>query len=207
MTKFRFIGHLEFLGRTVPLDLWFDCSETDLADALAGLIVYPDDPNWPMPTIPELDDKSRPAAETRPGIADPNLFAEMDDLDDARKWQYIADHHSWLFRDDSPEQAATAVPALVQPPGSLKDIQKIQRQQANDVDDLEADLAKLRQIPREHLLKTDGTINTSEVARSLGYRAGGGKWEYFSELAAILQAEYDDQDLAAGNLDQAEEAA
>lgn len=62
------------------------------------------------------------------------------------------------------------------------------------VDPIEADLAKLRAVPREQLTHRNGTLNKSAVARALGYSTGGGNWDYVGEVTAHYQAEIDEAD-------------
>lgn len=189
MAQFRFTGQVEFLGHQVPVDLWFECSTMDLAAALSGLLCRPDDPARPLPEPAHLP--AGEASPQRPRIADGDLFDEMVEGDDPHNWQVIADRFPWLFQDESPQ---TAVPGLSRPPKNLKDIKKLQQPQAQE-DTFEADLDTLRSLPRESLLKADGTVNISALARELGYSTGGGKWDDLREMAAILQAEYDEMDL------------
>lgn len=63
-------------------------------------------------------------------------------------------------------------------------------------DQLDIDLAKLRAIPREELVKPDGKVNQSAIARQLNLPTGGGKWGYIQELASYLQDEYDQAEAA-----------
>ena len=165
MTKFRFTGRLEFLGYTVPVDLWFDCSRTDLIDALSGLLCHVDDPTWPVTDEKPALDSGPPAALPRRSITSPHLFDELYPDGDQRNWLILAERFPQLF----PEEKAGSVPGLPAPPKNRADIDKLRRQGSlvgdgpEDGSDFEQDLAALLDIPREELLKSDGTINASVI--------------------------------------------
>jgi len=59
---------------------------------------------------------------------------------------------------------------------------------AAQIDQVAADLERLAKVPAKTLLKPNGTINKSAVARVLGYSTGGGKWAHVSDVVQRLRS-------------------
>jgi hypothetical protein len=187
MNELHIAGYVTFQGRQVPFEFSLDVDAPGLALALCNLLSYPDDPG-------PLELPAGVGAEAA-GAGDDiqPQYITSDDIKnaptEARKWSLLAARFPELFAPDP------ALPQSSRPPRSLADIRKLE--QTAETDPLELDLARLRVIAREELTKANnGEVNASEVARRLGYPTGGTKWGYVQTLSQVLQAEYDEQDLA-----------
>lgn len=54
-------------------------------------------------------------------------------------------------------------------------------------DPVAADVQRLADVPIDKLLKPDGSINKSAVARELDYSTGGSAWDHITEVVEQLQ--------------------
>lgn len=161
MTSLRFVGNLHFMGQQWPVDFTINIPDDQPTPPGDGIYRANIDPiTEPFELNPA--DRGLPI-EIRPHagrkITVQAVAAAAADQD---KDALLAARFPWLA------DCFTVSPAKPDP--------------------VAADIQRLANVPEQVLLKPDGTINKSAVARELGYTAGGGKWAHINEIATRLRS-------------------
>jgi len=173
-------GQIEINGQIIPVDLSSD-SRTGLAGALLALIPVEEAGVVRGQTAAPQAERFSRGRQRSNGDADPlelrahpydwitqDRLTGNPDID----MGLIGLRYPWLSYTIDPRHIAAA-----------------ERYLAGDeaaADPFEADVARLRALPQDELIKTDGSLNLSAVARAVGRRTGGSDWAYVQELAAAL---------------------
>lgn len=160
MTELRFVGNLLFMGQQWPVDFTVNIPDDPASpgDGIYRATIEPITEPFELNTA----DRALPI-EIRPHAGRKITVQAVAAADgDQDKDALLAARFPWLA------DCFTVAPAKP--------------------DQVAADLQRLVDVPPEALLKPDGSVNKSAVARELGYTAGGGKWAHINEIATRLRS-------------------
>lgn len=174
--QLMFIGTAKFLGHTCHVNLSVEINAEQLADIFSSLMCRPDDPPqilWAQQLSNTfLLEPETYSTDTEPGQITLDDFS--DDKTNAEKWRLLSERLPWLFEE---KQQPT------KPPATAKEIDKL-----NEPSQAEQDLEKLS-LHLDKIIKPNGRVNLSEIARQLNIAPGGSKWPYIQQLGRHLEAE------------------
>lgn len=161
MTELRFVGTLYFMNRQWPVDVTIPLGPLDPYPAADS------DPNPALGKNP-ANQAAAPGPNSLPIEIRPHpglqITAEQvaAAATDKEKDALLAARFPWLA--DCFDVAAAVA------------------------DQVAADLSRLAKVSPEKLLKPDGSINKSAVARELGYSTGGSTWPHVGKVVQRLRS-------------------